>query len=230
MPASPATAMEPLYGRKEQQKVLCETFDRIVVAAEGSTPSVEQDPHGEEAPGILTLITGPSGTGKTALAQALANHAAERIEDSTFITGKFDQLLKPESYYPIKAAMNEYFQTLLQRQGEALDDFGEAVAEKIRETFGADVDLFSDQFLPCQKSWPSRMSRLTPWNFQFRVAPWKSNSRTRPCRIRKAKAPEIRARLNQCYPSLPRRIWTRMSVSCLVSESSYKPFVPHNDP
>ena len=64
--------MTQLYGREEQLGVLFETFDRIVsgesstaTAKAAATPTPEVVPcNRDEAPRILTLITGHSGTGK----------------------------------------------------------------------------------------------------------------------------------------------------------------------
>ena len=69
---------------------------------------------------VLTLITGSSGTGKTALALALADYAHSNYDDAKtyFIAGKFDQFHRLEfgSYYPIKAALDDYFKQVLARE------------------------------------------------------------------------------------------------------------------
>jgi len=67
----------------------------------------------------LVLVTGPSGTGKTALAQTLR----PLVEKSGgyFLSGKFDQLERNENYYPIVQAFTGFVHVLLERDEETIE-------------------------------------------------------------------------------------------------------------
>jgi predicted ATPase len=56
------------------------------------------------------MITGPSGTGKSRLAQSLENHV--QGDNGFLVAGKFDQLERPETSYPLVRAMTDLIQKL----------------------------------------------------------------------------------------------------------------------
>jgi histidine kinase len=64
--------------------------------------------HPREQP-ELVLITGPSGTGKTALA-----HSIQPLAETSgfFLVGKYDLLERPENYYPIIHALTQFIQNM----------------------------------------------------------------------------------------------------------------------
>ena len=97
-----------LYGRDREAKLLTEAYRRCV-----SSSSTTEGRGGE-----LVLVTGTSGTGKTALVNCrlrpfvLSRSPGERVcaegpPPGYFVMGKFDQLDRPEQYYPMIQAMTE---------------------------------------------------------------------------------------------------------------------------
>mmetsp|Transcript_2847 Transcript_2847/g.4043 ORF Transcript_2847/g.4043 Transcript_2847/m.4043 type:complete len:93 (+) Transcript_2847:203-481(+) len=70
-----------LYDRTEEQQKLIAAFDRRISG---------------QSSGEFILLSGKSGTGKTALAQTLREHVARK--GGFFVSGKFDQLQQSEPY------------------------------------------------------------------------------------------------------------------------------------
>lgn len=66
----------------------------------------------------LTLITGSSGTGKTALAATLDPHVTEL--GGFFLKGKYDQLEKPDNFQPVIQALESLVSLVVERDNEAI--------------------------------------------------------------------------------------------------------------
>ena len=90
----------PLFGRHEEAQYLIEAYDHRILSTERQ----------------IVLITGPSGTGKTRLAQHLREHA-ER-SGGMVISGKFDQLRCPKPFSAFVAAFTDFSNQILLK-GEA---------------------------------------------------------------------------------------------------------------
>ena len=86
----------------------------------------------------LVLLTGASGTGKTALAQSL-----RRDDNVLFLSGKFDQLKSQESYSPIAQALTELVRHIQERY-TLEDSYRRQVTEALKDIVSTDrllVDL-----------------------------------------------------------------------------------------
>jgi histidine kinase len=94
-----------LYHRTLAMETLTDAYARCTSATR-STPEI-------------TIITGLSGTGKTALAHTLK----EAVSDAggLFLSGKYDQLEKPENLYPIINIFNAYFASITSSADDALN-------------------------------------------------------------------------------------------------------------
>ncbi|KAL7566384.1 hypothetical protein ACA910_011125 [Epithemia clementina (nom. ined.)] len=88
-----------LYDRSHQKRLLQEAFLQL---SQG-TPNRNR----------LILITGPSGTGKTALASTLKQ--VETNSNVLYVSGKFDQLVQHVGYLPFRQAMAEYARQEIER-------------------------------------------------------------------------------------------------------------------
>ena len=95
-----------LYARDQEERQLLEAYRRCC------------DYQKQQQQQELTLVTGPSGTGKTFLVtRSLQPHVEEA--GGFFITGKFDPLDRPEGYYPLVQAFNDFVDQLVQNQTKA---------------------------------------------------------------------------------------------------------------
>jgi histidine kinase len=87
----------------------------------------------------ILLITGPSGSGKTALARSLK--ARLRLGDAYFITGKCDQIQKPEPFAPFVAAFVQFAEIVMNRSRDAALRVENAMIEATEES---EVVLLTD--------------------------------------------------------------------------------------
>jgi predicted ATPase len=101
---------QKLYGREEDTRKLEKAYRRCISM---------------DSPLELVMITGPSGTGKTALARTLLPMA--ETKGGFFISGKFDQLERNENYYPIVNAFSEYVTKLSQRDEATIEEIKVAI-------------------------------------------------------------------------------------------------------
>lgn len=115
-----------LYERNEPLERLVEAFER------------RQLPSLPFSTGELILITGPSGTGKTTLAQAFRSHA-ERNSKGIWIEGKFDQIHREQPYAAFLSAVEDLVKKL-----EALDCESK---RDLEDFISARIDHFDRQWL-----------------------------------------------------------------------------------
>ena len=113
-----------LFDRGKQQQELFEFYQRRLLS--GSVPEI-------------LLITGPSGTGKTALARSLRSRI--RQGDAYFITGKCDQIQKPEPFAPFVAAFVQFAEIVMNQSRDAALRVEKAMLEATEES---EVVLLTD--------------------------------------------------------------------------------------
>ena len=122
-------ANHKLYDRQVQEQALQEAYDRCIgtrsssSSCTSSTADISSSKRSKQEssnnrnglPPVLTLITGPCGTGKTQLAMTLKRRYRPDIKTTTFLSGKFDVLQK---YEPFKCFVQAFTQwvTLVQQQ------------------------------------------------------------------------------------------------------------------
>mmetsp|Transcript_27642 Transcript_27642/g.38884 ORF Transcript_27642/g.38884 Transcript_27642/m.38884 type:complete len:482 (-) Transcript_27642:207-1652(-) len=104
-----------LFEREAEQARLLETFER----------QIEYDAKRE-----LILITGRSGTGKTALASTIQR--TSKIRGGSYIKGKFDQFRRAEPYAPFKAAFTAFATSVVAQ--------GPKIISRIKESLRENVD------------------------------------------------------------------------------------------
>jgi len=117
-----------LYDREEEHQKLIEAFQRVVSSSTTNNHKSE-----------FILLSGKSGTGKTALAQKLRTHVMS--QDGFFVTGKFDQLQKSDPYAALVSAFTEYF-TLLTNNTDINHRY--KVESNIRTRLHADLQILID--------------------------------------------------------------------------------------
>jgi predicted ATPase len=107
---------DKLYGRETEQASLSDVFQRITQA---------------KAPKKLdfVLISGPSGTGKSKLAQSLQERV--QAEGGYFCSGKFDQLNQAHPLSPLVAAFNDYVQQIIAEGAESIKHVREALLREV---------------------------------------------------------------------------------------------------
>ncbi|CAB9507654.1 expressed unknown protein [Seminavis robusta] len=89
---------DKLYGRRDEEARLQAAYQRC--------QSALRRPE-------LTLITGESGKGKSCLAHSLRRRV--EADHGFFVSGKFDQLERPETCYPLVRAASSLIEQLLER-------------------------------------------------------------------------------------------------------------------
>ena len=114
-----------LYGREKQCEQVDSAFNRIIVTQ-------------EETHGYL-LISGPPGSGKTALVEKLRDSLAERR--GMFVWIKFDSQQQEDPMVNICRGLDEYFQRLLRGDPNLLSDIGIAVKEALGSNMAVMKDL-----------------------------------------------------------------------------------------
>ena len=114
-----------LYGREKQCEQIESAFDKIIVTQ-------------EETHGYL-LISGPPGSGKTALVEKLRDSLAERR--GMFVWIKFDSQQQEDPMVNICRGLDEYFQRLLRGDPSLLSDIGSAVKEALGSNMAVMKDL-----------------------------------------------------------------------------------------
>jgi hypothetical protein len=95
-----------LHGRQTEIKLLKATVSKMMTSAGGS--------HNEQARQLI-LISGYSGTGKTALANHALKRSTERL-GGLYVRGKFDSHLRNQPYSGISAACAEICSAILDLQ------------------------------------------------------------------------------------------------------------------
>mmetsp|Transcript_10481 Transcript_10481/g.14712 ORF Transcript_10481/g.14712 Transcript_10481/m.14712 type:complete len:643 (+) Transcript_10481:272-2200(+) len=85
------------------------------------------------------LLSGMSGTGKTALAQTIRRHVTSK--GGFFISGKFDQLKKSEPYAALVSAFTEYVTAIVNGPNE---NYLKQVKEDIQTSLRTDLQLLTD--------------------------------------------------------------------------------------
>ncbi|KAL7543650.1 hypothetical protein ACHAWF_007439, partial [Thalassiosira exigua] len=81
----------------------------------------------------MTIISGPSGTGKSVLAHRLGNFVNSRGD--IFIEGKFDQLVQTRPFSAAASALNEYCNVLVKEDAECVQN----VASELKKALGKEV-------------------------------------------------------------------------------------------
>ena len=124
-----------LYDRLEEEQALLDAYRRS-----------DQE---------LLLVCGPSGTGKTALAYTLKQHVEN--DGGLFVSGKFDQLQRPEPYTPFVTAFTEFVHLQLQRGEEDTA----LIKAKILEAAGSDISILTDMIPALEQIFGTRKDPST---------------------------------------------------------------------
>jgi predicted ATPase len=112
-----------LVGRGKEAAVLAPCLDRVN----------DSDQKGRE----LVLISGYSGTGKTALALSIANQVKKR--NGMIASGKFNQYSLGEPYFGVSAACQEIFENIMSMNAKE----AEAIRTKIITELGAEIHVLT---------------------------------------------------------------------------------------
>jgi predicted ATPase len=116
---------EKVYERVAEQALLNRYFHKIT-----------QKKH-DKATAIFLLISGSCGTGKTRLAKTLKEPVEK--QGGYFLTGKFDQLCRPEPYTAFCMAFTEFTALVVERGDRAIA----TVSKAIHEAIGNEVSVLT---------------------------------------------------------------------------------------
>lgn len=103
-----------LYDRSIQESELVQAYHRLL-----NIP-LDHDRQPE-----FILISGPSGVGKTSLAHTLKTQV--RQDGGLFISGKFEQVQRPEPYAPLVAAFTELINVTLKMEADSVTQMKESI-------------------------------------------------------------------------------------------------------
>ena len=123
-PRSCERKRKKVYGRQKEEQELIEAFDRCT-QIDGSKAAE------------MVLITGPSGSGKSLLAQTLEEKIKEDGQ-GFWLTGKFDQLERPSSSYPIVRAITGLLQRISSGEWQQRRQQFLSVQQKLTEVANAE--------------------------------------------------------------------------------------------
>ena len=123
-------ANHKLYDRQVQEQALQEAYDRCIGTSSSSCSTCstatadstkrskpQSSNHRNGLPPVLTLITGPCGTGKTQLAMTLKRRYRPD-KTTTFLSGKFDVLQKYEPFKCFVQAFTQWVTLVQQHQSQ----------------------------------------------------------------------------------------------------------------
>lgn len=110
-----------LYGRQKEERKLLKAYHRLS-SISSTAANLKREPE-------LILVTGPSGSGKSALSQILREPVSTR--GGTFISGKFDELKCSEPYEPIFAAFSELADIIVSKGMASIAATREAILEAV---------------------------------------------------------------------------------------------------
>jgi predicted ATPase len=103
-----------LFGRSKERGQLRQAYRRLWESETGSKPSIQ-----------LALISGATGTGKTALAMSLGQLVAE--DGGFFLMGKFDQMQSATMYSAFVSAFTELVEKVVQRGPDSVMSMQRAI-------------------------------------------------------------------------------------------------------
>ena len=94
------------------------------------------------------LLSGKSGTGKTALAQTIRKHVTSAEIGGFFLSGKFDQLQKSEPFAALVSAFTEYVTLLLNYPDQT---YARQMRKEIKTSLRTDIQLLTDMIPALEK-------------------------------------------------------------------------------
>ena len=101
---------QKLYGREKEVNQLLEAFEQVFQGSKN-----------------ITMVTGPSGTGKSVLVNEIHKPVTKRR--GYFVSGKYDELKQNIPYYALINALNEFIDILLTESKESLTRWEATFAE-----------------------------------------------------------------------------------------------------